>query len=188
MFIFHTLWEGGRKLPLSWMGGRGSISWLGGRKYFLIGWKWKNVPHFDTRLFFSPVIFLKANSVAICSSLVKTLCLVEVSAGQRRASDTHEMLTWLSQQVGGHLTSKPADVIQSRKRPSHTALVIDSDGLLCQPKWFWNRENCCHLKNFRKSRQPRPHLPRPPLHTDTQASEGKKSSWNAGQQNPPWLP
>lgn len=147
----------------------------GKRKYFLIGWKWKNVPHFDTRLFFSPVIFLKANSVAICSSLVKTLCLVEVSAGQRRASDTHEMLTWLSQQVGGHLTSKPADVIQSRKRPSHTALVIDSDGLLCQPKWFWNRENCCHLKNFRKSRQPRPHLPRPPLHTDTQASRERKA-------------
>lgn len=140
-----------------------------------------------------PLISLKANSFATCRSLAKAVsfkCCLEQSCPKACLWYSWNV-TWLSQ-VCRLLNCKPADVIQSRKSPSHLHWLIDLDGLLCPAKWFWTRERRRNLKNFLKSPCPRLHTPQDSEENGKRlkcwSARKTESAWNAGQQNKTWLP
>lgn len=176
LFFSHTLgtWKVTTKEDTTLSGAkRGDISSLGRSRMFLT-----SIPDSLS----VPLISLKENSFATCRSLVKAVsfkCCLEQSC-PKACIWYSWTVTWLSQ-VCRLLKCKPADVIQSRKSPSHLHWLIDFDGLLCLAKWFWTREHCCNLKNFRKSPCPRLHTPQ-----DSEEKGEQLQCWSAKQDLAAW--
>lgn len=142
-------------------------------RYHFLGWGEEIFLHWleveegscsNSRLFFRPVISLQANICAPCHSAVKTVSLSTALAGAagRRASDINEMLLSLLSQVCRLLSSKPADVIQSRKKTLPLCVcsltLMGSSACLRGSGTEWTG---CNLQNFGKSHWLRQHTPKP---------------------------